>query len=191
MKKLFFTIFVMLIAVSLTQAQNKGDMGVSVQAGVALPMGDFGDVYDFGFGGTGTFQYYLNKNLSITGTVGYLTWSRNEDFGDGSFSSIPVLAGVRYYLGKGDFKPYLAGKVGLYMSSYDYEFTVTNPFTGGTTTQTFDDSSSDLGFGFGGGFLLPLGKNLDLDVSASYDIISTEGSSSSFISVMGGVSFAL
>ncbi len=187
MKKALFTVLVLLLAVSLTQAQDKGDMGVSVQGGIALPMGDFGDAYDLGFGGTGTFQYYLNKNLAITGTAGYLTWSNSQDMADATFSTIPLLAGVRYFVGKGNFKPYVNGKVGLYFSSSDV--TVDLGFFGGE--QSVSSSTTDLGVGVGAGFLMPLGKNLNLDVSASYDIIMTSGSSTSFISVLGGVSFAL
>lgn len=185
MKKVFFTILVLLMVVSLTQAQDKGNMVISAQAGIALPTGDFGDVYDMGFGGRAVFAYHLNPNLALTGTAGYLTWSRKDDFGEGTFSTIPVLFGVKYLLGKGDFKPYLSGEAGLFFSSFSYDVT----FFG--TTTTVDDSGSDFGVALGGGFLMPMGKSLMLDVSVQYDIIMTEGSSTSYLGVFAGLAFPL
>ena len=184
MKKVLFAILVLLMVVSLTQAQEKGKMGVSVQAGIALPTGDFGDGYDMGFGGRGVFMYYLNQNMAITGTAGYFTWSGKDDF-DATFSSIPVMAGIRYFMGQGNFKPYVSGQLGMYFSSFEY---TVNWF--GTET-TFDDSGSDFGIALGGGFLMPIGKTMNLDVSAEYDIIFTEGSSTSYLGILAGLAFAL
>lgn len=186
MKKVLFTVLVLLMVVSLTQAQNKGSMGVSVQGGIALPTGDFGDGYDMGFGGRGVFMYYLNPNMAITGTAGYFTWSGKEGW-DATFSTIPVMGGIRYVLGKGDFKPYLSGQLGMYFSSFEVE--VDLGFFGGK--QTVSDSGSDFGVALGGGFMMPLGKTMNFDVSAEYNIIFTEGSSTSYLTVLAGLAFAL
>jgi hypothetical protein len=186
MKKVWFTILVLFLVAGLTQAQNKGSMGVSVQAGIALPTGDFGDAYDMGFGGRGLFMYYLNKNMAVTGTAGYFTWSGKDEW-DATFSTIPVLAGSKYFMGKGDFKPYVSGQLGMYFSSFEVEVDL-GPFGG---TQTVDDSGYDFGIALGGGFLLPVGKTMNLDVSAEYDIIFTEGSSTSNLVFLAGLAFAL
>ncbi|MCZ7602416.1 MAG: hypothetical protein C4543_07740 [Ignavibacteriales bacterium] len=187
MKKVLFTVLVLLMVVSLTQAQEKGKMGVSVQGGIALPTGDFGDGYDMGFGGRGMFMYYLNQNMAITGTAGFFTWSGKDDF-DATFTTIPVMAGIKYFMGKGDFKPYVSGQLGMYFSSFEYTVDF-GPFFGGE--QTVDDSGSDFGIALGGGFLMPLGKTMNLDVSAEYDIIFTEGSSTSYLGILAGLAFAL
>jgi hypothetical protein len=191
MKKVLFTVLILLMVVSLTQAQSKGDMGIAAQAGIALPTGDFGDVYDMGFGGKAVFMYHLNPNMALTGSAGYLTWSRKSDFGDGTFGTIPVLAGIRYFLGKGDFKPYLTGEAGLFLSNFSYDVTIVNPFTGTTISQTYDDSGSDFGIALGGGFFLPLGKSMKLDVSANYNMIFTTGSTTSYLGVFAGLAFPL
>ena len=178
---------VLLFAVLFTGFINaQGKMAVGVQGGIALPMGDFGDGFDMGFGGIGTFAYHVNPMLDVTGSAGYLTWGAKV--GDATFSSIPVLAGVRYYFGQGKFHPYVAGELGLYFSTVDVPAVVIpglGTFGGGT------ESGSDFGFGAGAGFLYQLSPKLDLDVNAKFSSIATEGSSSSFIRIMAGVLIAL
>lgn len=82
-------------------------------------MGDFGDVYDMGFGGIGTFIYEINSNLSVIASAGYLTWSGKDAFTDWTFSSIPVLAGLRYSFGKGKFNPFISGQLGMHFGTTD------------------------------------------------------------------------
>ena len=184
MKQLFSVLLIAVLFTGFINAQGK--MAVGIQAGIALPMGDFGDAYKMGFGGTGTFAYHINPMLDVTGSVGYLTWSGKD--ADYTFSSIPVLVGARYYFGQGKFHPYVAGELGMYFSTFDVP-AVTIPgfgtFGGGS------ESGSDFGFGAGAGFLYQLSPKLDLDVNAKFSSISSSGSSSSFINIMAGVLVAL
>lgn len=177
MKQLLFILFLTVLCTSFINAQGK--IAVGVQGGVAIPMGDFGDGYDMGFGGTGTFAYHVNPMLDVTGSVGYLTWNGKVD--GISLSSIPILAGVRYYFGQGKFHPYVAGELGIHFTSSKVEF----------FGVSVSGSSSDFGFGAGAGFLYQLGPKLDLDVNAKFSSIATSGSSSSFINIMAGVLVAL
>lgn len=180
MKQLLSVLLLAVLFTGFINAQNK--MAVGIQAGIALPMGDFGDGFDMGFGGTGTFAYHINPMLDVTASVGYLTWGAKE--GDATFSSIPVLVGARYYFGKDKFNPYAAAELGIHFSTVDIPEVIIpgfGTFGGGS------ESGSDFGFGVGAGFLYKMGPNLDLDVNAKFNSISSEGSSSSFISVMAGV----
>lgn len=173
----------MLLFTGFINAQGK--MAIGAQGGVALPMGDFGESYDMGFGGTVTLAYHLNPMLDITGSVGYLTWS-GKDF-DYTFSSIPVLAGVRYSFGKGKFNPYVSGELGMHFVTFDIpSITVFGITVGGGSV-----SESYFGFGAGAGFLYQLSPKLDLDVNAKFNSISSEGSSSTYLSIMAGVLVAL
>jgi hypothetical protein len=178
---------VLLLAVLFTGFINaQGKMAVGIQAGIALPMGDFGDGYDMGFGGQGIFVYHINPNLDITGSAGYLTWGGKE--GDYTFSSIPILAGVRYYFGKDKFNPYVAGELGMHFYTFDVPEVV---IPGYGTIGGGSESSSNFGFGFGAGFLYQLSPKLDLDVNAKYNSISGDGGSSNYIGIMAGVLIAL
>jgi len=177
MKQLLSVLLLAVLFTGFINAQSK--MAFGLQAGVAIPTGDFGDGFDMGFGGQGNFAYHINPMLDVTASVGYLTWSGKTD--GFTFSTVPVLAGVRYYFGKDKFKPYVAAELGMHFTSSEYEY----------LGVSYSSSDSYFGFGAGAGFLYKMGPNLDLDVNAKYNSISTEGSSSSYISVMAGVLIAL
>jgi len=178
---------IVLLAVLFTGFINaQGKMAVGVQAGVAIPMGDFGDGYKMGFGGQGNFAYHINPMLDVTGSIGYLTWSGKE--ADYSFSSVPVMVGARYAFGKGNLNPYASGELGLHFSSFSVPEVVIPGFG---TIGGGSSSSTDLGIALGVGFLYQLSPKLDLDINAKFNNIFSEGSSTNFISIMAGVLVAL
>ncbi len=183
MKRIIVVLFSVFFFSSLIIAQGK--MGLSVQGGIAIPTGDFGDAAGMGFGGSTTFMYEVSPMLHITGSIGYSTWGPKEDLPAGfdySFSSIPVLVGARYVLGKGNFLPYISAELGMHFLSS----TVKSPFFG-------DQSDSEAKFGFapGAGFFFAFNPKTMLDVSLKYNIITTEGSSTSYLGINAGVAFAL
>jgi len=189
MKNLFTFLVLFVLAFSLSiNAQSK----VGIQGSLALPMGDFGDGYGLGFGGTATYMYMVNPNLAVTGSAGYVTWSGKDLLDGATFSSIPVLAGVRYMFGGGGkFMPYGMAQLGMHFVSSEVEipsYTVGGFTVGGGTVSASD---SFFGFGAGLGFLYQLSDKMNLDVNAGYDVISTSGSSSSYIGINAGVAIAL
>jgi hypothetical protein len=183
MKKILAVLFVVFLVAGFTNAQGKIALGVN--AGVALPMGDFGDGYDMGFGGNGLFVYHASPNVDVTGSVGYLTWSGKDALDGFTFSSIPVLVGARYLFGQGKFNPYIGAELGMHFANSDYEYELLGV--------TYSGSASDsyFGWGAGAGFLYQIGNNMDLDVNAKYNSISSEGSASDYVSVMVGLLFGL
>lgn len=184
MKQLLSVIVLTALFAGFINAQSK--MAVGIQGGIALPMGDFGDGFDMGFGGTGTFVYHINPMIDVTGSVGYLTWSAKE--GDVSFSSIPVLVGARYCFGKDKLNPYVAGELGIHFSTVDIPEIVIPGFG---TIGGGSESGSDFGFGVGAGILYQLSPKLDLDINAKFNSITGDGGSSNYISIMAGVLVAL
>ncbi len=159
--------------------------GVSIMGGLTFPTGDFGDLYDTGFGLKGTFEYPISPGLGITGTTGYLHWSTSETFFGESLdittTSIPLLGGVRYYFGAGDLLPYVNAELGLHILSVKAEL----------FGESESESETEFGFGVGGGLLFAIGPNLFLDANAKYNSISTEGTSLDFISLFVGVRIPL
>jgi opacity protein-like surface antigen len=177
---------VLLIAVLFTGFINaQGKIALGVQGGIAIPT-SLGDSYKMGFGGQGNFAYHISPMIDIVASVGYLTWSGKV--ADVSFSSVPVLAGARYYFGKGNFNPYVTAELGIHFETAKTP-TITIPFLG--TTVGGSTSGSDFGFGAGAGFLYQLSPKLDLDVNAKYSSISGTGSSFSNLVIMAGVLVAL
>ncbi len=185
MKKLLLVLFVTVFAVTFVNAQSK--MGASVQGLLSFPTGDFGDGAGTGFGATGTFIYSVSPMLDVTGSVGYIKWGTKESTPgyEVSFSDIPILVGLRYTFGKGQFLPYASAETGLHMLSSSVKGT----FFGFTV----DESNTETKFGIspGVGFLYKFNPKTSLDVSAKYNMIFTEGSSTTHLSVSAGVAFAL
>lgn len=190
-----FTIIVLFAG--FTNAQSK--MAIGVQGGIAIPMGDFGDAVDLGFGGQGNFAYDVSPFLQVTGSIGYTTWSYKTDSytTSGSFNTVPLLAGIRYTFPAKGFKPYVMAQLGVHFISskitYDniYYLIKANEINDVQATYEYSESSTKFGFGAGAGFLLPLGPKLDLDVNATFNSISTEGSATNYIGIMAGVLVAL
>lgn len=189
MKNLLTVLVLFVIAFSLSvNAQSK----VGIQGTLALPIGDFGDGYSLGFGGTATYMYMVNPNLAVTGSAGYLTWSGKDLLDGATFSSIPVLVGARYMFGGGGkFMPYGFAQLGMHFvkSEVDIPSSTIGGFTVGGGTASASDSF--FGFGAGLGFLYQLSDKMNLDINAGYDAISTTGSTSSYIGINAGVAIAL
>jgi outer membrane protein W len=185
MKKIL-TILVVLFALSFTYSQS-----VSVQAGVDLPMGSFGDFYDMGFGGGVTYVHSLSPELSLTGSVGYHTFSKEFSEPDpagtivskNTFSTIPIMAGVGYALGTGEFVPYIHGAVGLHLMTFDSEETQAG------VTASSSTSESKFGFVPSAGFLYYFAPTTALNVNAGYNMIFTEGETTNYLGILAGVMF--
>ncbi|WP_316792445.1 hypothetical protein [Pedobacter frigoris] len=103
-KLLLLTAVAGLFAFSSVNAQTKAPK-LSVGAEFAFPMGDFGDAYDFGYGGSLQYQHPVAANLLVTGSAGYTNF-QSKDLplvGKVNWGSIPVKAGARYYFGENFF----------------------------------------------------------------------------------------
>jgi len=127
MKKIVLSLIVVFLFFAFTNNSRAQDMKVGAQIGVALPLGDFGDVASTGFGGLGTFHYVLKPNITLTGALGYYYFGSDKDISDVlgsyfdySYSIIPLVVGYRCYLGEkaGQFNPYLGGEIGLNFFSF-------------------------------------------------------------------------
>ena len=171
MKKLLSFITILLFAFVI----NTNAQSVSIQGFLGLPMGDFGDGYGLGFGGTATFVYPVSSTVDVTGTAGYETFGGKDALDGLSFNVIPILLGGRIAFGEGNVTPYVAAALGLFMGSTSGEIKI-----GGQTFDVSGDTESKFGFRGGFGVLIPV-NSVSLDLGANFDLITTEGSSTTFI----------
>jgi opacity protein-like surface antigen len=120
MKKLFLlTAIAGVFAFSGVKAQDPAMSGPKLGVGVefGFPMGDFGDVSDFGVGGSLLYQHPIANKLNFTGTAGYMNFQgkdfefAGETVDGGSLGVIPVKAGLRYFLAENIFVNAEAGAV--------------------------------------------------------------------------------
>ena len=128
MRKLFALGVLTLLVVSLASAQfgpAKGKMTLGPAVELSLPIGNFSDFANFGFGGVARFEYGLDNNLALTANAGYLTWGGKdvEGFSDYTNSAIPIIVGVKYGFSQGLF---VSGELGLY--NYNISYTLQDPY---------------------------------------------------------------
>lgn len=176
----FFKLFLLssLLILGTINAQQ-GVMKIAPSIVIAFPQ----EGTNTGFGINGMFMYGINKNIDLTGTIGYISWGYSGI--DASFSSVPLLFGGRYSFDvEGTITPYAAAELGFHFSSSsftipDYGF----GFGGGTTSV----SSTEFGIGIGGGAYFQVGESIVIDGNIQFNTIG----SGNFFSIEGGVVFGI
>jgi hypothetical protein len=158
-------------------AMNGSKLGVG--ADFAFPMGDFGDVYNFGVGGSLNLQAPIASKLNFVGEAGYLSFMGKEytsTFGGVTVTAkapsvgfVPLKAGLRYFLAE-NF--YAQGQLGASIS------TESNGKTGFLYTPSV-------------GFEFPVADKMAIDFGARYEGWSYSGGTNSFIGLRAALNFGL
>ncbi len=167
-----------------TAAYGQGKIGLSAMGGMTLPVGDFGNVYDSGIGGKGILFFQLSPGIEVTGTVGYLKWEDDFELYEHTLTSIPLLAGLRYYFGGGAYAPYATVEGG-------FHFLKSKGTQNGQVIYE-SDREDFFGYGAGAGLLFRAGDNLFIDLGVMFNSITDseiEDYTSDFLSFMLGVRF--
>jgi len=175
----------MLTLSSSSLAQTK--FGLSVAGGVNFSISDFADTYGNGYNGTATFLYSAVVSTDLTFSIGYNKWTKEER----SFTSIPIMAGFRFYIPALGLNFYLPGFFGLHITTSEAEepTAVINGEVIGGNVISF--SNNYFGFGIGAGVLIPLALKFSLDINTTFNSFSTTESNSNYISINGGILFRL
>lgn len=157
----------------------------------ALTMGDFNDAWSGAVGGSFTFAYLLASSaIMLTATVGYLSYLNKEDLPQGydfSFSTIPILIGLRYLFlrNMAAFMPYLSLRLGLHLLKSTQKYS----FAGFSDERS--DSESKFGFNIGAGFMYLLSTAILLDFTLEYMSISADPDSINHIAFFLGLAYGL
>ncbi len=176
---------ILLLSSSSSYAQSK--FALSATVGVNIGMNDFADTYGNGYNGTATFLYSAVVSTDLTFSIGYNKWNKEER----SFTSIPLMAGFRFYLPALGIKFYLPGFFGLHITTSEAEeptAVINGEVIGGNVISL---SSSNFGFGIGAGVLISLAPKFSLDINTTFNSISTTESNTNYISINGGILFEL
>jgi outer membrane protein W len=186
-------LFVLLMAITTTAfTQEKGQTKLGGGIMFGLPMGDLGDISNSGIGFGAECKSFISDKFAIGVQVGMISFATKDEFveeivgGTGvdvsaSTQFIPLLATFDLFLADEGFKPYLGAGAGLYI------YKATSSVEG----MDVSASSSDVGVAPHVGFLFGLSDKIDLNVCANYNMVFTEGGSSTFITVNGGILFNL
>lgn len=182
MKKLFALLFVLML-IGFTSNSN-AQISLGVGGGIGLPMGNFGDVAEMGFGGLVRGEYPMSDDMNLTFTTGYLMFGGKELGVPGasvksSWSAIPLLAGAKYFFGDG---LYGMAEVGLNMLTVKVEMDLL-----GSKFES-DASESKIGYSAGVGYELPLGDAMKLDLGVKYQALASDAT---FIGIFALLKFGL
>lgn len=166
-----------LILVPAAPAQHQIAVGAGVD--LMLPVGSFADNWGMGIGGTAELDYLLSSHTSLTGKLGYLTWS-GKDLPSGisaTYGGVPFLVGVKYYphlfvsqSGGPGIRAYGHLELGLMFGSVSLTGTsrgYTGSISGSTTDFTIVPSL---------GVEIPAGSKGAVDLSVRYFDISKKSS---------------
>ncbi len=94
MKKVILSLAIAMIASLGAKAQAKFGIGLDGQ----LPIGNFGDFHNFGFGGSLKVNYTIDPMLDLTGSAGYISFGGKNNISNADI--IPVLAGIEVKFGQ-------------------------------------------------------------------------------------------
>lgn len=174
-------------------ARAQGDVKLAVQAGLSLPIGDFGDFASTGInlGLTGTYR--LNDRLGFGGDLVWHRFGVDRDYEealavsrgstvDVSASTLQITAHGVYYLPAAEtLSPHLRAGLGLYSASSKVES------AGSSDTS----SDTDLGFHFGGGLDYKTSGALGYGLEAAYHYIASGGDATTMLTIAGRLTFGV
>lgn len=167
-KLLLLTAVAGLFAFSSVNAQTKAPK-LSIGAEFGFPTGDYGKVFNLGYGGSLQYQHPVAANLLVTGSAGYTTFKVKSSIGSGSDGAIPIKAGARYYFGENFFA---AGELGAAISTE----------TGGKTGFIYTP---------GIGVEFPVSDKGSIELGGRYEGWSVSGGTKSFIGLRAAFNFGL
>ncbi|MBX3043455.1 MAG: outer membrane beta-barrel protein [Candidatus Kapabacteria bacterium] len=178
--KYFITILALVTVLTFTSVAQDGPnpMRIGGEVGLQLPVGDFGNAANAGFGISGIFQYYLQPQLIIGGTIGYQSWGTDAD--GFSFSNIPIMALLNYQFNTEGLIPFVGAELGF------NSFGATVKFFG----ETMSNSNLEFGLNILGGIEQRINEKLSWRANAKYNIIFSDGSAS-YLGVNAGVMYNL
>jgi len=166
------TALLVLVSASAS-AQMASGSRFGANAGLTMPMGDFGDAVGIGFQLGGHFQMPLGEKLKLRLNADWSTFSGEDGTG---IDNVTLLGGVANIVlpitTKSALKPYLLGGLGF------YQWTV-NLNGGGSGDE------SDLAFNVGAGY--DWGERLFTEIR--YLSIQSEGSSTNTLPITIGIRF--
>ncbi|HZW39502.1 MAG TPA: outer membrane beta-barrel protein [Ignavibacteriaceae bacterium] len=180
-----YTLLLLILFVLPVNAQ----FNLGLNGAAAIPTGYNEDYVDLGFGGNVNITYpvdFLNMELSLTSGYYYFGLKENLPEYNYSYSTIPVLAGVKIRLYEGSIVPYIGFEAGAYITRYDLELDYGYVFKYNVITK-----ETHFGFAPELGFRLPLNEYFNVDVKAKYNRVNTKYVSRAFVLIQTGFNFLI
>jgi outer membrane protein W len=165
---------------NISKAADNGRFSVGAELG--LPMGDFGDAANLGFGGTLRYEMPIGDNLGLTGTAGYIMFSgKDQDIlgvtiKGADWSMIPIQVGAKYYFQEQQDGFYGMVELGVHATTVKTPSYTTTFFGVSVTVPEASASSTDLSYAPAIGYHLA-----NVDIGLRYQMIATTGATTSYL----------
>ncbi|MFM9838794.1 MAG: hypothetical protein ACKVOQ_11055 [Cyclobacteriaceae bacterium] len=162
MKKIILSV---LFIVTVFGAAFSQDGRFSGGLELGLPVGNFSDIANIGFGASGRYEAPIQDKLNWTGTIGFLSFGGKSisGFSYGSSTIIPIQGGIKYYLTESFNGFYVGGELGFSIAT----FSVPSFNTGFGTVGGGSTSATRFSIAPGAGYHLG-----NLDFSARFQVVS-------------------
>jgi hypothetical protein len=161
MKRTSLLILMVVGLTTLSTVSNAQHGRFSLGLEVGLPMGDFGDFYNAGFGVTARYEHPIGDNIGIGLTTGWMVFGgQSIDVGGyttdvSAQAQVPIQPFFKYYFTEQQRGFYAMAEIGVTMSAT------------ASTANTESSSSTDLSYAPGIGYCLD-----NFDFGLRYQMIS-------------------
>ncbi len=174
MKKLIMVLLIAIASTTMAFEFDKTKLELDGALEMGIPIGDFGDIANFGIGFSSKAYYHFNNKLDITARLGYTHFS-GEKFSaaagyglpdmswEFSFSVVPIMFGATYKFLSNQPNLYASGELGFNFFTTSTEYEGDNMYG----VKPKDDSDTDFDFTFAPriGYILDVnGNKIDINV---------------------------
>ena len=115
MKKIIITGAAMLGFVFTSNQLSAQESFMSGGTEIAISLGDYGDVYPFGFGVSGQYEFGVTSKLGITASAGYTLMTPDSELNLENAYFLPLQVGGKYYLTESREGLFLAAQLGVHI----------------------------------------------------------------------------
>lgn len=186
-KQIIFIAFLVVSFITVQQVQaQQGELKINPGLELGLPIGNFSDVTDLGFGATVKGLYGVSDDGQVELTLGYLHFPGKDFEGfEINYNIIPIMAGYRHSFG--NF--YGEGQLGFAIAKSKTESDFEMPDIPGMDfdiNTSSSASSTEFSWAIGAGYMFD-----QFDISLRYQSIAASGSSLDWLGLRVGYSFDL
>lgn len=183
MKKTVFAFLTLVALFFIAVNESKAQVAIGAQVGISLPMGDFGDAYNLGFGGGLQGSYFVSPKFAVGANISYHTFgAKNLPSGINITSTILGFApSVQYFFTEEGFRPYIGTDLGY----YSLGSSVSGLGTSGSASKGY------FGIAPQAGFLYDFSSNLALNVNLKYNLVLSDPTNIGSLPLNVGILYTL
>ncbi|MEZ5359373.1 MAG: outer membrane beta-barrel protein [Candidatus Zixiibacteriota bacterium] len=191
MKKVLFTLGLLLLCVTFASAQVSKPFSAYVGGGLSLPQGDYADFYKTGYHGMGSIGFGFMPMLQGLGKVEYHSFPVDADLVSNDISVIMygLDAKLSPSMPAAPIKPFALAGIGLATLKTDITLDLSGLGTGYAPVDVGTAQTTEFYYEIGGGFEMKATPSLNLFVMARYITVTNSLQDFNYLPVTVGLKF--